>query len=144
MDWRFFYVNIFVDRDMLMQFRGGGIGHKSTHESTAVFLEDHDPLDEIAQDDSEEGSDSGIDQANDPVDGSTSMVQNQATGDEDEEDIESEMDEYGYEGISKEEDMTDEEGAKEQADGPEEANDEVRLEDGEDDALNEYEGYVEL
>ncbi|KIL64549.1 hypothetical protein M378DRAFT_39294, partial [Amanita muscaria Koide BX008] len=28
-DWDMFYVNIFVDRDMFMRFRGGGVGHKS-------------------------------------------------------------------------------------------------------------------
>ncbi|KAF7794670.1 hypothetical protein EIP86_005808 [Pleurotus ostreatoroseus] len=27
-DWRFYYVGIFVDRDMLMRYLGGGIGHK--------------------------------------------------------------------------------------------------------------------
>jgi hypothetical protein len=27
----------FVDRDMFMRFRGGGIGHKSTQERTRVF-----------------------------------------------------------------------------------------------------------
>ncbi|TCD64617.1 hypothetical protein EIP91_003851 [Steccherinum ochraceum] len=26
-DWQFFYVNMFVDRDMVMRFRGGGVGH---------------------------------------------------------------------------------------------------------------------
>ncbi|KAF8556416.1 hypothetical protein OG21DRAFT_1437003 [Imleria badia] len=29
-DWRYFYVNIFVDRDMFMRFCGGGVGHKAT------------------------------------------------------------------------------------------------------------------
>ncbi|KAH7921017.1 hypothetical protein BV22DRAFT_1107414 [Leucogyrophana mollusca] len=29
-DWSCFYVNMFVDRDMFMRFRGGGIGHKAT------------------------------------------------------------------------------------------------------------------
>ncbi|KAG6882409.1 hypothetical protein C0992_011764 [Termitomyces sp. T32_za158] len=31
---------MFVDRDMMMRFRGGGIGHKSTHEATNTFLSD--------------------------------------------------------------------------------------------------------
>ncbi|KAJ7118418.1 hypothetical protein C8R43DRAFT_1137351 [Mycena crocata] len=26
-DWRFYYVNFFVDRDMYMRYRGGGVGH---------------------------------------------------------------------------------------------------------------------
>ncbi|KAG6870501.1 hypothetical protein C0992_013221, partial [Termitomyces sp. T32_za158] len=30
----------FVDRDMMMRFRGGGVGHKSTQEATNTFLLD--------------------------------------------------------------------------------------------------------
>ncbi|KJA13298.1 hypothetical protein HYPSUDRAFT_151749, partial [Hypholoma sublateritium FD-334 SS-4] len=26
-DWKYFYVNIFVDRDMYMRYAGGGVGH---------------------------------------------------------------------------------------------------------------------
>ncbi|KAF8154663.1 hypothetical protein B0H34DRAFT_852408 [Crassisporium funariophilum] len=37
-DWNFFYVNIFVDRDVLMRFHGGGVGHTSTQEATSRFL----------------------------------------------------------------------------------------------------------
>ncbi|KAK7041857.1 hypothetical protein VNI00_008814 [Paramarasmius palmivorus] len=29
-DWRYYHVNMFVDRDIFMRFRGGGIGHTST------------------------------------------------------------------------------------------------------------------
>ncbi|GJE96476.1 hypothetical protein PsYK624_126730 [Phanerochaete sordida] len=29
-DWRFYYVNNFVDRDMFMRFLGGGVGHRAT------------------------------------------------------------------------------------------------------------------
>ncbi|KAG2055704.1 hypothetical protein BDR06DRAFT_881525 [Suillus hirtellus] len=28
-DWLYFYVNMFVDRDMFMRFHGGGVGHKA-------------------------------------------------------------------------------------------------------------------
>ncbi|KIK18469.1 hypothetical protein PISMIDRAFT_35320, partial [Pisolithus microcarpus 441] len=31
-DWDWYYVNMFVDRDMFMRYRGGGVGHKSTCE----------------------------------------------------------------------------------------------------------------
>ncbi|EGN94895.1 hypothetical protein SERLA73DRAFT_155586 [Serpula lacrymans var. lacrymans S7.3] len=31
-DWAFFDVNIFVDCDMFMRYRGGGVGHKATRE----------------------------------------------------------------------------------------------------------------
>jgi hypothetical protein len=35
----------FVDRDMMMRFHGGGVGHKSTREVTDQFLDDRDPMD---------------------------------------------------------------------------------------------------
>jgi hypothetical protein len=31
---------------MMMRFRGGGIGHKSTKDATQVFRDDLDPLDQ--------------------------------------------------------------------------------------------------
>jgi hypothetical protein len=35
----------FVDRDMAMRFRGGGVGHTSTRAATNSFLSDRDFLD---------------------------------------------------------------------------------------------------
>jgi hypothetical protein len=35
----------FVDRDMLMRYRGGGVGHKSTRAATDKFIQDRDELD---------------------------------------------------------------------------------------------------
>lgn len=35
----------FVDRDMFMRFRGGGVGHKSTRKETNRFLSDRHVLD---------------------------------------------------------------------------------------------------
>ena len=35
----------FVNRDMVMHYRGGGIGHKSTQRATDFFKTDHHPLD---------------------------------------------------------------------------------------------------
>ncbi|KAH7890138.1 hypothetical protein F5I97DRAFT_1924654 [Phlebopus sp. FC_14] len=32
MDWQYYYVSMFVDRDMFMRFQGGGIGHKVTRD----------------------------------------------------------------------------------------------------------------
>ncbi|KIK73974.1 hypothetical protein PAXRUDRAFT_82301, partial [Paxillus rubicundulus Ve08.2h10] len=32
LDWQYFYINMFVDRDMFMHFRGGGIRHKMIHD----------------------------------------------------------------------------------------------------------------
>ncbi|KAF8675505.1 hypothetical protein AX14_005100, partial [Amanita brunnescens Koide BX004] len=44
-EWRQYYINMFVDRDMFMRFRGGGVGHKSTREATDLFLPDRHPSD---------------------------------------------------------------------------------------------------
>ena len=35
----------FADRDLMMRFRGGGVGHKSTREATDSFKKDRDQLD---------------------------------------------------------------------------------------------------
>ena len=37
--------NRFADRDLMMHFRGGGVGHKSTRAATDFFKSDHDHLD---------------------------------------------------------------------------------------------------
>ncbi|KAM6494731.1 hypothetical protein JOM56_009354 [Amanita muscaria] len=44
-NWTQFYVNIFPDRDMVMRFRGGGIGHKTIRDAVNVFLQDKHPID---------------------------------------------------------------------------------------------------
>ncbi|EFI26688.1 hypothetical protein CC1G_15459 [Coprinopsis cinerea okayama7 len=44
-DWNYFHVNIFVDRDMIMRFRGDGVGHIATHDATKALLRDRDALD---------------------------------------------------------------------------------------------------
>ncbi|KAL0569737.1 hypothetical protein V5O48_012225 [Marasmius crinis-equi] len=41
-DWVNYYVNIFVDRDMFMRYRGGGIGHRSAAQSSATESMDVD------------------------------------------------------------------------------------------------------
>lgn len=35
----------FSDRDLVMRFRGGGVGHKSTRQATDFFKKDRDRLD---------------------------------------------------------------------------------------------------
>ncbi|KAL5534936.1 hypothetical protein ACEPAF_3026 [Sanghuangporus sanghuang] len=53
-DFRFYYVNIFVDRDIFMRFRGGGIGHKSTWHLNERLMEDlQTETDEILEADNE-------------------------------------------------------------------------------------------
>ncbi|KAJ3544504.1 hypothetical protein NMY22_g2759 [Coprinellus aureogranulatus] len=44
-DYKFYYVGIFVDRDTVMRFRGGGAGHVSTRQATDYFLADRDKVD---------------------------------------------------------------------------------------------------
>jgi len=62
-DWDWYYVNMhvqvpvictvnlrisrFVDRDMFMQFRGRGVGHKSTCTEMHCLFDDHDTLDKL-------------------------------------------------------------------------------------------------
>ncbi|KAG6827318.1 hypothetical protein H0H92_012339 [Tricholoma furcatifolium] len=73
-DYRLYNIGMFVDRDMIMRFRGGGVGHKSTREATDVFLSDRHRTDERRDDDSN-------DKANDIQDTT----------------IHDEEDDYGYE-----------------------------------------------
>ncbi|VDC05387.1 unnamed protein product [Peniophora sp. CBMAI 1063] len=44
-EWRWHYVNFFVDRDMVLRYRGGAPGHTSTRTATDYFLDDLDKLD---------------------------------------------------------------------------------------------------
>ncbi|KAG6849498.1 hypothetical protein C0991_011473, partial [Blastosporella zonata] len=55
----------FVDRDMIMQFRSGGVGHKSLRDATNAFISDRHPSDQChdrattpdnASDDNEEAA----------------------------------------------------------------------------------------
>ncbi|KIJ07352.1 hypothetical protein PAXINDRAFT_121100, partial [Paxillus involutus ATCC 200175] len=45
-DWNWYYVNMFVDRDMFMRFRGGGVGHQTTRDATRCLARDQDVLDQ--------------------------------------------------------------------------------------------------
>ncbi|KJA19627.1 hypothetical protein HYPSUDRAFT_143405, partial [Hypholoma sublateritium FD-334 SS-4] len=57
-DWKYFYVNIFVDRDMYMRFAGGGIGHYKVELGDARVSEPSpdNPV-EGEEDEDEEGDD---------------------------------------------------------------------------------------
>ncbi|KAF8425401.1 hypothetical protein L210DRAFT_3421315, partial [Boletus edulis BED1] len=39
-DWAYYYVNMFVDRDILMRFRGGGVGHRATRDWDEFLFQD--------------------------------------------------------------------------------------------------------
>lgn len=61
----------FADRDLMMRFRGGGVGHKSTREATDFFKKDRDRLDEpglTEMDDAETTSEDDGDGDEDSVD----------------------------------------------------------------------------
>ncbi|RXW13794.1 hypothetical protein EST38_g12061 [Candolleomyces aberdarensis] len=45
LDWNYFFVNIFVDRDMFMRYRGGAAGHEAIREAVDHFLGDRDQVD---------------------------------------------------------------------------------------------------
>ncbi|TEB37734.1 hypothetical protein FA13DRAFT_1704897 [Coprinellus micaceus] len=49
LDWNYFYVNI----DMFMRYRGGGVGHTSTAAATRHFLDDRDVLDTTEEDEAD-------------------------------------------------------------------------------------------
>ncbi|KAJ7626822.1 hypothetical protein FB45DRAFT_868107 [Roridomyces roridus] len=61
-DWRYYYVNIFVDRDMYMRYRGGGVGHCQVpveeRDSASADADEGDEED-LEVDDPEPGSDEG-------------------------------------------------------------------------------------
>ncbi|KAH9953546.1 hypothetical protein BC827DRAFT_1145930 [Russula dissimulans] len=47
-DWEYFYISMFVDRDMFVRFLGGGIGHKVTeHIQQKVITTRHEYNDEM-------------------------------------------------------------------------------------------------
>lgn len=129
----------FVDRDMVMRFRGGGVGHASTRAATDIFKEDRDTLDAESRDarhgqqqptESQE-EDFGSDQEDgNPV----NSEENQATeGHWHDEDLsESELIDYGYE-EGEGQDGDDEEGGDDEEDSEEDEEDAG----GEDDVIDE-------
>ncbi|RXW14734.1 hypothetical protein EST38_g11122 [Candolleomyces aberdarensis] len=44
-DYNYYDINMFVDRDMFMRYRGGGIGHREIWDALSVFRNDRDPID---------------------------------------------------------------------------------------------------
>jgi len=118
----------FADRDAVMQFWGGGVGHKSTHKATDQFLQDRDILDLTDNKASEMDSGSDLDPEDNGKDGNSSV-----SGDEDQEDWideeEDKEDNYGYCGLSAEDSW--EETDSSNSDAPDEVDDELGLEDGE-------------
>ncbi|KAM6499872.1 hypothetical protein JOM56_005380 [Amanita muscaria] len=117
-DWVQFYVNIFADRDMVMRFRGGGIGHKAIRDAVDVFLQDRHPVDVAIDEQTAEDENEAIDIDND---------ENEAGRDEEVDQDEDEQSEGGAE-LQEEDEICDEGDAL----GPEDGEDE----EGEEDTFN--------
>ncbi|KAI6154798.1 hypothetical protein BKA82DRAFT_23219 [Pisolithus tinctorius] len=120
-DWFWYYVNIFCDRDMMMRFHSGGIGHKSTRSATDTFLDNLNTLDRqddlgmtktVADDDQEGGNEHTV-----PDD------DKEALSDPDEED------DFGYGGLA--EWLDDEANEVDDVDDCEPEEDDLGAEDGE-------------
>ncbi|KAI0308476.1 hypothetical protein OF83DRAFT_1160671 [Amylostereum chailletii] len=111
-DWEMYYVNPFVDRDMLMRFRGGGVGHLGTRHLNPELEEEHhwrpDPvraftgsaLDEPFDSDEEDATAEGAE---------TNVAEEEVEG-------EGEEDEEGNEEDEEDEEEDEEEIVKEDAD----------------------------
>ncbi|KAG2136442.1 hypothetical protein DEU56DRAFT_756347 [Suillus clintonianus] len=100
-DWNYFYVNMFVDRDMFMRYRGGGVGHKPIHEATRCLLNDRDALDQLPfMMEKEREAQSSDDEMADSVEGGDNEEDESEDGESEEDnaiDIEDSADEDGNE-----------------------------------------------
>ena len=79
----------FADRDLMMRFRGGGVGHKSTRQATNFFKKDRHASD--LQDSLERRSDNveENEEINDSEEGGKVEISSEV-------DVASEEDDYGY------------------------------------------------
>lgn len=137
---------------MMMRFRGGGVGHKSTRQATDWFLSDRDKLDEGGGTDTEDEFNDGMNdmeiqcELSDAEMEDTEIKGAEPGFDSDEaEAYEDEIEEYGYDGIEEiEEGDEDEDGDSDDGDAISEVDDAVLgAEDGEDDE-DEADDYAEL
>ncbi|TRM67223.1 hypothetical protein BD626DRAFT_627628 [Schizophyllum amplum] len=113
-DYKFHYISMFADRDTLMRFRGGGVGHKATREATRELEAESERLAGFRQpkaeptscdDRSDVDGDAISDDGDDDEDW---VVGGQAEDDEDEE--EEEENEEGEEDGNEDEDDGDDAG----------------------------------
>lgn len=124
----------FADRDMVMRFRGGGVGHKATRAATDTFKKDRDKLDNERQRDNQpeipveqnEMTEEQADEQRFPADDCNEEVEEEMEAEEEEEEGEGE----------------DEDGEDEDGEEGKEGNDDDD-EDGEEDEVEQL-GYAEL
>jgi len=90
-DWVNFYVNIFVDRDMLVRHFGHGVGHLKHHGNNDTSDSESEAMEVDSDSDSEiyNDSDSESDDTEEPESEGGPMVNNDDSSDGDDEDIES-------------------------------------------------------
>jgi len=90
-----------VDRDTSMHFHGGGVGHKSTRNTTREFFEDCDPLDRIAPAAPNEVTDAESEQEEDALLTGKGLMEGDegAAGGDDDMELDSEVDKYNYGGL---------------------------------------------
>ncbi|KAJ3494201.1 hypothetical protein NLJ89_g10856 [Agrocybe chaxingu] len=92
-DWQLYYVSIFSDRDLMMRFRGGGVGHNSTRHATDFFKKDWDRLDLMCGDG--EAADEDEDEDEDEEE-EEEEVEVEVDNDEDGEEERRNREDYGY------------------------------------------------
>ncbi|KAJ3512102.1 hypothetical protein NLJ89_g3716 [Agrocybe chaxingu] len=100
-DWQLFYVAIFSDRDLMMRFRGGGVGHNSTRQATDFFKKDRDNLDVVRGDgeegqEDEEDNDSKNNKDEDEDEEENDKEDQEEEEKDDEEEADGNQEDYGY------------------------------------------------
>ena len=97
----------FVDRDMMMRFRGGGVGHKSVQKATDYFLQDRFPDDNVDLNIEDDEDVEGVEELSEELGSTENMadeIDEEVSDDEDDEENDVENDEEDEEADSDAED----------------------------------------
>ncbi|OSD06437.1 hypothetical protein PYCCODRAFT_1442622 [Trametes coccinea BRFM310] len=88
-DYKYLYVNFFVDRDMFLRYYGGGIGHQGLEAAPTTAMDDENPDEEWRDMDEEDGmlNESGPDRARDSDEHDMDRVDASLRRPEEEEDL---------------------------------------------------------
>ncbi|KAG2739152.1 hypothetical protein P692DRAFT_201873415 [Suillus brevipes Sb2] len=139
-DWRYYYLNMFVDRDTFMRFRGGGIGHKAMWDWDEFLQGEGCKTQSIAQEDSRRGDELDLED-----EGEIEDLEEQDEEDTDEEDDE-EGDEDDDDDDEDDDDSDEDDDEDDEDEDDEDDEDRVLADEGEelDDDLLAEEGYGAL